>query len=176
MSKWETRMDIEMSKQRLLQLLRSERVQWDTLLAQVGPTRMTEQGVEGDWSLKDIIAHIAAYEDWIASTLEKVARGEPYQVDQSEILSVHQRNDAIYEQFHHRSLQEVLSFSLQANQRLLKLIEALSEQDLLQAQAFDGLLPPFWPDKPIWQTIAGNSYEHYHEHIPSIRRWLNRQP
>ena len=41
------------------------------LLAEVGEERMTIPGVAGDWSIKDIIAHISVYEWWTGNSFER---------------------------------------------------------------------------------------------------------
>ena len=50
-----------MDKQTFLDTLHGERTQWEALVAQVGEERMTQPGFAGEWSLKDVIAHIAVY-------------------------------------------------------------------------------------------------------------------
>lgn len=47
-----------MTKNELLNLLRLARAEWDALLASIDEARMREPGVEGDWSIKDLIAHV----------------------------------------------------------------------------------------------------------------------
>ena len=51
-------MDESMTKARLLDTMQAERVRWDGLIAQAGEERLTEPGVAGEWSVKDIIAHV----------------------------------------------------------------------------------------------------------------------
>ena len=50
------------TKARFLETLHADRAQWDTLLEEVGKDRMTQQGVVGEWSIKDIIAHVSWHE------------------------------------------------------------------------------------------------------------------
>lgn len=33
-------------------------------------------------------------------------------------------------------------------------------------------MAPFWGDTPLWQSLAGETYERYDEHALSIRAWL----
>ena len=47
-----------MTKAEFLDRLRSGRAEWDALIAQIDEAQMTEPGVVGDWSVKDIIAHV----------------------------------------------------------------------------------------------------------------------
>jgi hypothetical protein len=55
-------MDNQMTRARLLVELRAARSEWDTLMAVVGEERMTEPGAAGDWSVKDVIAHLTSFD------------------------------------------------------------------------------------------------------------------
>jgi len=55
-------MDEPVTKVRLLDMIRTARAEWDGLLSQVDETRMTQPGVAGEWSVKDVIAHITWHE------------------------------------------------------------------------------------------------------------------
>ena len=55
-------MSDKMTKERLLATLRAERARWEALLDEVGAARMTEPGVVGSWSMKDLTAHLTAYQ------------------------------------------------------------------------------------------------------------------
>ena len=50
--------DQPMTGSRLAGILRTERARWNALLAQIDPARMEEPGVEGTWSMKELIAHL----------------------------------------------------------------------------------------------------------------------
>ena len=168
-------MDIPMTKDRFLAILQSERTRWEAILAEVDASRMTQPGVAGEWSLKDVIAHIAVYEEWTGAVLEELMRGETKTLDsgQLEDVDMERRNARFFKENQHRSLPEVLAFSQQAFQHLLTVVQSLPEEDLIGASPqFKHLLPSYWPDVPLWKAIASNSYEHYHQHIPDIRIWL----
>src|SRR5689334_21937574 len=62
-------------KQTLLDLMELHRAAWDDLIARFSHDRLLEPGVEGEWSVKDVIAHVAAYEDWTAEQMENAHRG-----------------------------------------------------------------------------------------------------
>ncbi len=48
-----------MNKAEFLERQRRARAEWEALLAEVGPDRMTRPGTAGYWSVKDVIAHVA---------------------------------------------------------------------------------------------------------------------
>ena len=169
----------KMDKETFLATLRQERVEWDALLAQVPASRMTTPGIEGQWSVKDVIAHIATYEEWTAVELLKALAISPGSTitDFSSISSadVHVRNARIFEQHQAKSLIDVQEYSQKAFTFLLEAVEYLSDDDLLSTDALNGRLEPFWAGRPLWKGLASNSYSHYHEHIPLLQNWLKQQ-
>ena len=50
-----------MNKSELLNWLQEEYQQWEALLDQIRPERMEQPGVNGDWSMKDIVAHLTGW-------------------------------------------------------------------------------------------------------------------
>ena len=54
-------MDTPITKKKFLSTLHNERANWEVLLAKVDTSRITQPGVAGEWSLKDVIAHVAVY-------------------------------------------------------------------------------------------------------------------
>jgi uncharacterized damage-inducible protein DinB len=158
----------QMTKSKLLELLRVKRAEWDAVLAQVPQDSMTEPGVAGHWSVKDIIAHISYHERWYADRLHEQLRGESYTPTEIDMMPFDERNGHIYEQNRDRSLQEVLVESQQVFPRLIAGVEAHSEAFLTEAQQFEGAPGPVF----IWQMLRGDVYDHYAQHIPSIQEWL----
>jgi len=69
----------------------------------------------------------------------------------------------------------VLAESRQVFQQLLALVQALSDEDLSDPHRLEPFLDPVWTDGlPVWKCIAADSHEHYSQHIPSIRAWLDK--
>lgn len=168
-----TSAETAMTKEQLLAKIRTARTRWEDLLAQVPEARMTEPGVEGEWSLKDVIAHLEAYENWNASVIEKALSGErSIPEPDEELVNTHKRNAILYEQNRHRDLQEVLASSSRTFQRLLNVIEGLSEEDLANTQLLKDFFPGFVAGVPRMRLLTQNTYEHCDEHIPPLLAWL----
>ena len=161
-------MDDNMTKAQLLENLQSKRAEWDAVLAEVPPDRMAEPGVAGEWSVKDIVAHLTYHERWFADRLQERLRGETYVPNELDTMEFDRRNDLIYRQNRDRSIEDVLSESRQTFQRLLEGVQAHSEEFLTQPQQLEGVPVPL----TIWKMLRGDVYEHYGLHIPSIREWL----
>ena len=165
-------MDDQMTKTRLLATLRSKRAEWDALLAEVPPAEMAEPGVAGEWSVKDIIAHVTYHERWFADRLHENLRGETYVPTEMDRMEFDERNERIFQQNRNRSVSEVLAESQQVFQRLMAGVQAHSEEFLLEPQHFEGAPEPV----TVWQLLRGDVYEHYGEHLPAIKNWLAARP
>jgi len=161
-------MEQQISKASLLHELRAARAEWHALLAEVGEGRMTEPGVAGDWSVKDVIAHLTSYSRWFVNASEAHFRGELPPLDGTEGMDFEQRNQFWHQQARELSLAEVQAESQRVFSRLLEVVEAHSEEFLTQPQQFEGVPEPLL----IWKMLEGDGYEHYREHMRSIRAWL----
>ncbi len=104
-------MEDQMTKSKLLETLRSKRAEGDALLAQVPLDRMTEPGVAGEWSVKDIIVHLTYHERWIADRLHEGLRGESYVPNEIDALPFDERNDVVFQRNRNRPLSDVLEES-----------------------------------------------------------------
>ena len=52
----------QMTKAAFLEVMRAVRQRWRALLAMVDEKAMERPGVAGDWSVRDIIVYVTAYE------------------------------------------------------------------------------------------------------------------
>ncbi len=87
-----------MNRSELISQMRSERQAWNLLLLEAGEERLEEILPGGGWSLKDISAHISAYEDWLAGWLEASRRGEVYGPGVTTMDGQDERNAILYRQ------------------------------------------------------------------------------
>jgi DinB superfamily len=154
-----------MTKAQLLDMIQTARAHWDALLAGIPEAWMTEPGVAGEWSIKDIIAHIA----W--GERENLGVAQSLAVVGSELwrLSEDERNAAVFEQNRDRELGDVLAESRQTFRLYLDAVAALSEEDLNDPRQF-AEMPEGWLP---WRIMFDPG--HYQEHADGIRAWLARQ-
>jgi hypothetical protein len=157
-------MDSSPTVQTLIDKIQTEWSTWSSLVAQFTPEQSIRPGVAGDWSLKDIIAHITWHEK------EMLGLVEAHALVGSELwdLPTDERNAAIYEATHHQSLEQVLLESAQVHLELLEELPTLSDADLTDPGSFPDM-PPDWQP---WMLIAQNTYEHYQDHIKDVEHWL----
>src|SRR5690242_1283401 len=160
----------ELDKAQWLELIRDVRAEWEKALEDVGFDRMLEPGVEGDWSVKDVIAHVTFWEEIAAKYVEAGVTGQPPIRSPYAGLETDEYNAAIYNANKDKSLDEVLAWSKDVHSRVLAAIDKLSEEDLTDVTRFP------WLDKsPLWEYVEGDGYEHIQEHTAHIREWLKRR-
>jgi hypothetical protein len=167
---WSAEAQTPMTGERLADILRTARAAWMALLAEVGEERMAEPGVDGPWSVQEIVAHLTWYERVIVEGAQRLMRTGRYERSGLQLLSMDERNAVIAAQSRARPLPDVLAESEQVFGQLLAVIEACPE-DLLNDPLRLGLPPEVIP----WTLVAANSYEHYQQHMDAIRAWLDRQ-
>ena len=161
-------LDTPMTSARLVEIMRAERVQWEALLAQVGEDRMAEPGVEGSWSVTQIIAHLTWYERVVVEGAQQIMGSGRYERRGLATLGMEERNARIAEESRARPVQEVPADSRQVFERLLVAIQACPDALLNDPHQLG--LPP---DVAPWTLVAANSFEHCQQHAHAIRAWLD---
>ena len=151
-----------MDKATLLKTLTETRAAWEALLAQIDEEQMLKPGAAGKWSVKDVIAHVASGESELVPVLRTHAGSDLLN------LSDDERNEIEYQQNKARPLNDIVNEERQAYTALLEVVQQLSDEDLNDPHCFKNM-PQEW--RP-WQLIAGDSFKHYEDHMPSLRDWL----
>lgn len=157
-------------KEELLSGLHDEYRNWLALLAEIGPQRMDRPGVAGDWSIKDVVAHLTGWRRRTVGRLGAVARGEPEPPLPwpPELQSDDEINDWIYRSSKDLSVREVLDQSDAVFRQVVAALESIPEETLANANQF-----PWMEGQPF---NAAAFFGHFHEeHEADMRAWLARQ-
>jgi hypothetical protein len=157
------------SRDRLIATVRAERASWADLVAEIGEDRMTEPGPMGEWTFKDLSAHLLGWRDRTIARLEAAAEGrpEPPAPWPAELDDDDSINAWIQERSRDRSVREVLDDIDQSYARLANAIAALPEEMVTDPDAFPWLGGQALADREL--------FGHLHdEHEPSIRAWLDQ--
>jgi hypothetical protein len=120
---------------------------------------MLEPGVIGTWSVKDIIAHVTAWEEEALAHLPLIlAGGKPprYSVTHGGINAF---NAQMTQRNRERPLSEVLRRRDDTHRRLLAFIQGAPEET-------------FATDTRFRRRLRLDTYSHYPIHAAAIRRWL----
>lgn len=162
--------DKPMTGERLAGILRVERDRWNALLAEVGAERMEIPGVEGEWSVKQLVAHLTWYEQAVVDGARQVMSTGSFTRRRRGDLSLDDQNAQIAAESQSRPLGDVLAEAEGVFHELLAMIAA-SPEELLNDPRRVGL-----PDDVVpWMLMANNSYAHYREHEAVIRTWLGQR-
>jgi len=166
-----------MSKKSFVSKLMNERDKFEQLLNRVGYTRrMTLKGVAGKWSIKDILAHILAYEQYIADRMAEIVHGESYVPCKTQtaldafqdefgypdfgspLLDDDYPNEWVIEKYRNVSLDDVVAQELQAFSSIVSLLEKMPEEMIGHHN--------------LYNRIINHTYQHYREHTHEIKHWL----
>ena len=168
-------MNDNLSKPQLLEILKSRRAEWDALLASVDEARMDIPGAAGDWSVKDIVSHITAYERWLVEWLTAASQNTfpaPSPLDDAD---VERRNARVYETTHALPLQQVMGDAQNNFEALINIIETLSDEYFDNPQSAEWFMKPYWSKmETVPDAVINLSVDHYEEHIPTIKAWIER--
>jgi uncharacterized protein (TIGR03083 family) len=150
-----------MNKTEFITTLRAQRERLEAALAGLSEAQITRPGANGQWSVKDLVAHLTYWERGMVDILEQIARGEPIQDDETGTTDA--INVRVYARNRERSLADVLADFRESYRRLLGALQALPDETLNGPSPFE---PP--DGKRLWEYIAGESFRHYKEHIDQI--------
>jgi len=146
------------SKAQLLNDIYTERRRLEKNLADLSEEEMLRPGVTGEWSVKDILAHLAAWEKLFVGWYSAGLKGgdmetSPVGMCQTAMDSINQH---IYAQNKGRSLEDVLTGFHASFQEVMGVIEAIPEEDMFGKGRFA------WTGKLVLADyIAGNTCSHY---------------
>jgi hypothetical protein len=142
----------------ILEQIRTSRQQFADALARVEPERMAESGVNGEWSVKDVLVHIAWWEQHLLRRL-RTGRDDLYVdgVDGHEVTD--RANAEVYAANHERPLAEVRAEYETSYQELLATIEAMPVDELANDE--------------VCEAISWDTFKHYPKHREMINTWLD---
>jgi len=159
--------DEQMSKTKLLEEVRAQRRLLEAALAQVPEAKMAEPGVQGHWSVKDILAHVVFWEqhlcDWLRANRGEVPAPEPVETD----ADVDRLNAENYARHRDRPLADVVAEFRRSFEQVQGELAGLTEADLTEAGRTIWLA-----DQPLWDLVAMDTSGHYREHREAIQAWL----
>ena len=155
-----------MDKATFIETLHAGRAEWQALLAEVGDARMLQPGAVGEWSVKDVIAHVM----WGEHEMVGVIQAHALVGSDLWNLPEDERNAIMVAEQRDRPWHDVLTEEQQVYAQFLEAVLALSDEDFSDPHRFREMPEQWLP----WRILAGCSFAHYRQHMPSIRAWLSR--
>ncbi len=120
--------------------------------------QLTEAGVTGEWSVRDIVTHVSTWEQEALTHLPTILKGEKpprYSITHGGINAF---NRTMTEQNRGLGLAEVRRQAKDTHRRLLSFIESVPEDQ-------------FRSETPFRHRLRLDTYSHYRKHADAIRKW-----
>jgi hypothetical protein len=118
---------------------------------------LSEPGAVGDWSAKDLIAHLAVWEDESLSALQTIAAGRrPPRY--ARFGGIDAFNDMEWQKFRDLPLAEIQRWSQESHRRLLDYLAEVPEE-------------LFATETRFRHRLRLDTYGHYSEHTGHILAW-----
>jgi hypothetical protein len=146
----------------LLDRIRKDRAAFAAMWAELSDSQMTQRpGVQEDWSVKDLIAHIVWWENLMLENVGAVKDNGPYHM----IYDIDGQNDEVFVAHRDDNLADVLA-AFEANlAKLEEHIGALSDEQINTTQL---------PKYPLLEHIVGDTYGHYKTHRADLERYTKQ--
>lgn len=136
------------------------------------PTALVEVPGPDGWSVKDQIAHVAAWERILIALLTGQSLGEAAGIEDDvfHASSDDEKNARLHEQHKDLSLAEVTTGAAATHAKLIDVLGNLSWEEInLPYSHYQSTYLPS-PDLPIWAWIRGMGYGHYDIHTGYVTK------
>lgn len=157
-----------MEKAELLEVLEDERQELLEMLEDLPDALLLEPGVQGEWSIRDILAHLGAWEGQLVTLLFQAMQGIPRPT------TAHfgkETDDEVNQRWHlagkDRPLEMVWQDWLGTRKQVIRRVSEMSETDLNDPKRF-----PWQNNVPLYQWVLDSTVLHEEEHADAIREWL----
>lgn len=155
------------NKAELLEYLTQGRARLLSAIEGLGEEEMTISGVVGDWSVKEVLAHIAAWDKESKAVIERAISQEQPKFDYtiSGRRGFAKWNAQEVEKRRAMSVGQILAEMEEAREGLIELTRQLSDEELSRR-----FIPPWrWPSTP--RRNLEIQAEHDIEHADQIMAW-----
>ena len=144
------------------------------LVEKLGPEALTARAGDG-WAVKDHLAHIGAWEHSLRGLIEGLDRLESMGLHEPVEENTDVVNEAVLRLHEHETAGQALEYFRDSHAQMMAALGKLSDADLAKPYSH---YQPSDPDekRPVSGWVAGNTYEHYAEHIEWINQLLRQLP
>ncbi len=122
------------TKELMITNLQTERKRLEQNLAKLSREQMLQPGVIGEWSVKDILAHLADWEAHMPVWMTAARRGDPVAEIEAGLnwKQFDAFNQRIYERHCDQPLDEVLAYYHETHREFMEMVEAMPEGEILE--------------------------------------------
>ena len=147
---------------------------WDQLaelVAKLGPNGLTVTAPDG-WAVKDHLVHVGAWEHSLLALIEGRDRLAAMGLHDPVEENTDAVNDAVWKLHRNENPEQAMTYFRDSHAQLVAALGKLSDADLQKPYSH---YQPSEPDekRPVVGWVAGNTYDHYAEHIGWINQLLS---
>ena len=154
--------DAPLTRAQVREALARERGKLLAALDGLSEEEMTRPGAVGHWSVRDVLAHLLAWEEEAVARLDLLAAERPQDIawigDENELETWNAR---AHQRYGSLALAEVMRRLTDVQGRILAGLESLSQERLSTDAG----------PVPVRQWLPGETYAHEQEHCAEILAW-----
>ena len=161
-------------KAQLMARIGRSRARLEATVGRLSDAELEAPGPDGGWSVKDHLAHLAAWEGSLLALLEGRSRAAVIGVDEVTYRQTDEAglNALIYERNRDRPLPEVLADFRQAHERVLAVLDRMTLDDLLKPYSHYQPDDPPFNANPVAGWVRGNTEAHFDDHTAWIEKLI----
>ncbi len=157
-----------MEKEELIQALEDGQQEMVDLLEGLPDEAMLEPGVIGNWSIKDMLAHLTFWEGQAVAVLFQIQQSD--QKPSAAFFgkeTTDQVNTRIHEVNNSRPLESIWTDFLGVRKQTIRRVNEVSDDALNNPTRF-----PWTNGLPLYELVLDNSVSHADEHSEALLNWL----
>jgi hypothetical protein len=159
-----------MNKKDLLAALEDTHERLTEAIASLSEEEMLLPGTMGDWSVKDLLAHLSRWEAELVKLLWQARQGLQPSTILNSPISFDEINARWQQEDQDRPLKRILEDFHGVREQTMRRLESFEDKDLDNPQRF-----PWLKGRELWTWVASDSYEHDLEHLPQLLNWLDQR-
>jgi len=160
------------TKDALLKLAELEYQKLDNLLKTLSDAQMVQSGVCEAWSVKDILAHLYAWQQMVLSWYRSGARGEDVKTPAPDLKwsQIPLLNQRIYEQYCTAPLSEIQAKLAASHAETLNTLKSIPDEALITAGFYK-----WTKSTTLLSYFVSCTSSHYHWAYDEVRKWARAQ-
>jgi uncharacterized protein (TIGR03083 family) len=150
-----------MSRETLLANLAERYTELDDLIAQLSEEQLAFPGVTEEWSVRDMLAHLTWWQQWALARMHGESSRIHKEPGESDEMFWQRVNAVAIAEVRGEPTSKVLADFRASHQQMMQMISVLTDAQLA--------------NEKLIGNIIGITYEHYEEHLPMLRAFVERQ-
>lgn len=157
------------TKNQLLEAIEVERKALEKFLDELSPAQLTQPGLVGEWSAKDVLAHLIEWEQMVLNWYSAGAKGK-VPVTPAEGFNwaqLPQLNQQIYEKHCDRPLTDIQKEFKSSFKKMLSTIQSLTDEDIFTHGRY-----AWTKNNTLGAYFVSSTSSHYHWARTTMKKGL----